>query len=146
MSIIVAAMALGIVAPEPRAGVAEPLAVKARAAKTTVRRNKPFDVRVRVVNASEATQTFRVMSHSWFEHWKTSNATVTVDGWLCEKNFPVTVTLKPGEAYEKTLPMLVTKAEPGASVSFKMGFTPIDSKQTYWSGKVTVQVEKAKAE
>jgi hypothetical protein len=135
-----------MLAQEPAAHGVEPLSVRTTAAKKTVRLNEPFDVRLRVVNTSEEAQSFRVMNCSWDEHWKCSNPAVSWVSWDCSKNFPVTVTLKPGEAYEKTLPMLVTKGEPGARVSFKMGFTPIGSKGTYWSGKVTVRVEKAKPE
>jgi hypothetical protein len=51
--------------------------------------------------------------------------------------------LEPGEAYEKTLKWRLLNGKPNEKVSFKMGFTPIGSKQTYWSNEVTVQVEPA---
>jgi len=57
------------------------------------------------------------------------------------ENFAVTVKLEPGEAYEKTLSMLLLVGEPKEKVSFKMGFTPIGSKETYWSNEITLQVQ-----
>jgi hypothetical protein len=144
MASIVVAAVLGMLAPAPDARVAGPLTVRATTAKKTVRVEEPFDVRLRVVNASGTAQTFRVMNCSWDEHWKSSNPAVSWEGWACTKNYPVAVTLQPGEAYEKTLSMLLTKGAPGDEVSFKMGFRPIGSKRTYWSQKVTVRVEKGK--
>jgi hypothetical protein len=146
MSTVAVAIVLTMLAQEPAARVVEPLSVKASPAKKAVRLNQPFDVRLRVVNTSKETQSFRVMNCSWDEHWKSDTPAVTWVGWNCTKNFPVTVTLKRGEAYEKTLPMVVTKGEPGDRVSFQMGFKPIDGKLTYWSGKLTVKVEKGKPE
>lgn len=115
--------------------------------KNAARLNEPFKVDLRVVNSSKSTQSFQVMSCSWPGHWKSSNERVSWQGWPCAKNIELTVKLEPGEAYEKTLPMLVTVGEAQEKVSFKMGFTPIDSKQTYWSNEVTLQVEpEAKAD
>lgn len=146
MSSVAVAIVLTVLTQEPSVRVVEPLTVKATAAKETVRLNEPFDVRLRVVNTSEDTQTFRVMSCSWYEHWRSDDPAVTSVGWACSRNFPVTVTLKRGEAYEKTLPLLVSEGEPGDRVSYELGFKPIGSKLTSWSGKVTVQVEKGKAQ
>jgi hypothetical protein len=145
MSSVAVAMVLTVLAQEPAAQVVQPLSVQATPAKKAVRLNEEFDVRLRVVNTSAETQSFQVMNCSWDEHWKSDSPAVTWMGWDCTKNFPIAVTLKRGEAYEKKLPMLVIKGAPGR-VSFKMGFRPIGSKRTYWSGKVTVQVEKGKAE
>jgi RNA polymerase sigma factor (sigma-70 family) len=105
-----------------------------------VRAKETFKVDLRVVNSSKATQSFQVMSCSWYEHWKSSNERVSWEGWDCAENIKYTVKLEPGEAYENTLPMLLA-GEPQEKVSFKMGFTPIGSKQTFWSNEVTLQVE-----
>jgi hypothetical protein len=142
MSTVAVAIVLSMLGQEPSAHVVETLTVRASAAQKTVRLNQPFDVRLRVVNASEQTQSFRVMGCSWYEHWRSDDPAVTPEGWACSRNFPVTVTLKRGEAYEKTLPMLVTSGKPGDRVSCNMGFRPFGGKLTYWSGKVTVQVGK----
>jgi RNA polymerase sigma factor (sigma-70 family) len=115
------------------------LTVTAVPQKVQVRVEEPFDVRLRVVNSSRSTQSLRVMNCSWDEHWKSSNGQVSWVGWNCAKNFAVTEKLEPGEVYEKTLPMLLLAGGPQRKVSFRMGFTPIGSKRTYWSNEVTVQ-------
>jgi len=129
---------------KPKAGEAdpeEPLTVTVQSRRTQVRLREPFDVVLRVVNSSKAPQTFRTMSCSWDEHWKANTDRLDWSRWECTVNYPKTVTLKPGEAYEKTLSLFVVKGEPQEKVAFKMGFTPIESKQTYWSGEVTIRVE-----
>lgn len=103
--------------------------------------NVPFTAQLSVVNSSKSTQSFRVMNCSWNEHWKSSNKQVYWLEWECTKNFEVTESLKPGEAYERSLSMLLVTEKPQARVSFKMGFTPAGSKQTYWSNEVTLRVE-----
>jgi RNA polymerase sigma factor (sigma-70 family) len=120
---------------------ADMLTVTIKPQKNPVRVKEPFKVDLRVVNSSKAAQSFQVMSCSWDEHWKSSNDRVSWEGWPCAENSAVTVKLEPGEAYEKTLPMLLPAGKPQEKVSFKMGFTPIGSKQTFWSDEVTVQVE-----
>jgi hypothetical protein len=121
---------------------AEPFTVTVKPKKNQVAVNQPFEVELRVVNASPSPQSFRVMNCSWDEHWRSSNARVTWVGWDCSKNSPVTVKLAPGEAYAKTLSMLVTAAGP---VSFKLGFTPLESKRTSWSNEVTLELPQAAA-
>ncbi len=81
------------------------------------------------------------MSCSWDEHWKSSNERISWERWDCAANVPIEVKLAPGEAYEKTLSMLLLAGKPQEKVSFKMGFTPIGSKQTFWSNEVTLQVD-----
>jgi hypothetical protein len=119
---------------------AEPLEVAVRPLQERVGLNQPFEARLRVVNASAAAQSFRVMNCSWDEHWRSSNPRVSWVGWDCAKNFATTVTLAPGQAYEKALSLLVLAGAPGEKVSFRLGFTPIGSRRTYWSNEVTVQV------
>ena len=116
------------------------LTVTAKPEKTWVHLNEQFQVRLRVLNTSDTTQSFQVMNCSWDEHWRSSNKQVTWVGWPCSGNPVATETLKPGQAYEKTLATLVMAGAPKDKVSFKMGFTPIDSKRTYWSNEVTVQL------
>jgi RNA polymerase sigma factor (sigma-70 family) len=129
---------------KPKAGETDPegpLTVTVQSRRTQVRLREPFDAVLRVVNSSKAPQTFRTMSCSWDQHWKANTDRLDWSRWVCTVNYPKSVTLKPGEAYEKTLSLFVVKGEPEDKVAFKMGFTPIDSKQTYWSGEVTIRVE-----
>src|SRR5262249_43727471 len=124
---------------------ASPLTVSIEPDQHHVRVKKPFDVHLRVVNSSKSTQSFEVMNDIWYEHWKSSDKQVIREGWqgaeTSLENSRVTVTLQPGQAYEKELPMLLGAGNPGEKVPFKMGFTPRGSEQTYWSNEVTLQVE-----
>jgi hypothetical protein len=124
-----------------RVADAGPLAVTAQVQADRVRVNEPFDVRLRVVNRSESPQSFRVMSCSWYEHWRSNNPRVSWTDWPCHKNVPKAVALEPGQAYEKALPMRVPAGAPPGEVSFKLGFTPLDGKRTYWGNEITLRVE-----
>jgi RNA polymerase sigma factor (sigma-70 family) len=129
---------------KPKGGVGDEentLTVTIKPQKNRVRAKEPFKVDLRVVNSSTSTQSFRVMNCSWDEHWKSSNERVSWERWDCKENCDETVKLEPGEAYEKTLPMLLVARQPQGKVTFKMGFTPIGSKQTFWSNEITLTVE-----
>jgi len=130
---------------EPEASVSSPLSVAAEPTKKQVRVNVPFEVRLRVVNSSRSAQSFRVANGSWDMHWKSSNDRVALVPLPVFRNFIETVKLDPGQAYEKTLKLYVKPGKPEKEVAFKLGFTPQDSKQTYWSDEVVIQVEAAGA-
>jgi RNA polymerase sigma factor (sigma-70 family) len=122
------------------------LTVTIKPQKDRIRASEQFKVDLRVVNSSKVPQTFRVRIGSWFEHWKSSNERVYVSGWPVFENMEIEITLAPGEADEKTLPMLILAGKSKEKESFKLGFTPIGSKQTFWSNEVTVEVEQEKKE
>jgi hypothetical protein len=103
-----------------------------------------FDVVLRVVNSSNRTQSFGVMSGSWPQQWKTNNSCIAQKPWICFSNYPYTEILRPGETYERKLTVFVVKCD-ASVVSFKLGFTPLDETSTYWSNKVTVGIRLAKA-
>ncbi len=119
----------------------KPLTVTIRTEEKPVQPGRPFQVDLRVVNSSKSVQTFEIMSCSWDDRWKSSNDRVSWDAWECARNVRMTVKLEPGDAYEKDLPMLVAAGKPHEKITFKMGFTPIDGKLTYWSNEATLQVE-----
>jgi hypothetical protein len=126
----------------------EPFRITARPKQQEVEFNKPFDVELLVVNASPVPQSFGVTSCSWDMHWKSSNPCISAVGWPCKMNVTRSVTLAPGEAYEKTLPMRATAA---GQVSFRMEFTPLEhdksfflGRRTYWSPEVTLKVSEVR--
>ncbi len=127
--------------PKDAEGEAYPLTVTIKPQPKHVRVKEPFKVDLRVANSSKSAQSFQVMNCSWYEHWKSSTNRVCCEGWDCAENSVEIVKLEPGKTYEKTLPLLLLAGKPLATVSFKMGFTPIGSKQTYWSNEVTLMVE-----
>jgi hypothetical protein len=143
----------------------EPLRIAVESKQNEVEVGKPFNVVLRVTNASPAPQCFWVMCNTWYIHWRSTNPRVTWDAWCCYHNFPESIKLAPGEAYEKILPMKVTAA---GGVSFKMGFTALAddrfgvpeehtngdgevkmkinlSKRTYWSREVALKANPCSA-
>ena len=119
----------------------EGLTVTAKSQKNLVRANQDFKVDLRVVNSSKSPQFVRVMRGSSWQHWQSSNKPVSVVGLPGSEAFEETVKLEPDDAYEKTLWVRLGDAKPQEKVSFKLGFTPIGSKQTFWSNEVTVEVD-----
>jgi hypothetical protein len=116
--------------------------------KTEVRVQEKFKVALRVENPTTINQTVRVWSCSWDEEWKTSNTTISWIDWDCTRNFPENIEIPPGGAYTNELEMLIPEPISKNMLSFRMGFTPIDSQATIWSNRVKLNVlpsRKAKA-
>jgi hypothetical protein len=109
--------------------------------KTEVHVKEKFNVALRVENLTTNNQTVRVMSCSWDEEWKTSNTNIAWLGWGCIKNNIHSVEISPGGAYTNELEMLIPEPISKKTLSFRMGFTPIDSKQTFWSDEVKLNVK-----
>jgi len=122
------------------AGDTNSLRVVVIPSKTEVRIKETFKVALRVENPTTTNQTVRVWSCSWDEEWKTSNPNISWLGWACKKNGVKNVEIPPGGAYTNELEMLIPEPISEKTFSFRMGFTPIDSKQTFWSGEVKLNV------
>jgi len=139
----------------------EPFQISVEPKQDEVEVGKPFDVVLRVTNASPTPQAFWVMLTTWDMHWRSSNPCILWDAFNSYRNFPIEIKLAPGGVYEKALGMKVMA--PGR-MSFKMGFTPLADKRmgvldkrpnpygevrmklnlgerTYWSREVTVEVK-----
>jgi hypothetical protein len=108
--------------------------------KTEVRIKESFKVALRVENSTTTNQTVRVMSCSWDEEWKTSNTNISWIGWVCTRNIDRNVEIPSGGAYTNELEMLISAPISEKTLSFRMGFTPIDSKQTFWSDDVQLHI------
>ena len=108
--------------------------------KTEVRVKETFKVALRVENPTTTNQTVRVWSCSWDEEWKTSNTNISWLGWDCEKNNIHSVEIPSGGAYTNELEMLISEPISEKTLSFRMGFTPIDSKKTFWSNEVKLKI------
>lgn len=88
---------------------------------------KPFDMVLRVTNATKTSQSFWVMLTTWNMHYKSSNDRTNWDFLFSNKNFPIPVKLPSGEVYEKTLAKEVTCLD---RVRFKIGYLPLADKKT----------------
>jgi len=108
--------------------------------KTEVRVKEPFKVALRVENPTATNQMVRVWSCSWYEEWKSSNANIYFGGWVCTRNFAYDLTIPAGGAYTNELVMLIPELISEKTLSFRMCFTPIDSKQTFWSNEVKLKI------
>jgi len=117
------------------------LRVVAIPTKTEVHVKERFSVALRVENPTTTGQTVRVESCSWFEEWKTSNTNISLIPWNCTVNFgAMNVEIPPGGAYTNELEMLIPEPISEKTLSFRMGFTPIDSKKTFWSEEVKLKI------
>jgi hypothetical protein len=122
-------------------GMANALRVVAIASTNEVRVAEPFKVALRVENRTKTNQTIRVMNCSWDEHWRSSHPAVSWIGRSCSKNFAVDVKLATDGAYTNQLEMFVTEGAVNPKVSFRMGFTPINETNTFWSDVVLMTVK-----
>lgn len=101
-----------------------------------------FDMKV--INTSLEPQTISVMTEGFFEQWQTNNPEV----WILSSQFSadkaLTKTLKPGEAYEKEIQLVVPYYDPQKDrkeIVFKLGFTSIGGSKTYWSNDIKFPLE-----
>jgi hypothetical protein len=111
---------------------------------TRIQISDPFDVTLRVVNATEKPHSLQVMSCSWNDHWKNNNSRIVWAGGVSIEsagNTTIEIKLEPGEAYEKHVQMAVLDGPRLVTTSFQMGFTPIGEKKTYWSNKVVIGIK-----
>ena len=118
-----------------------PLSVTASLTQAKVeRRGYILKLHLIVKNTSSQPIDLHVMNCSWFEHWKSDKSKISIVAWNCAKNFAVTVVLKSQEIYAKDLEVCLLRPVE-LPYSFKMGFTPIGSKATYWSDNVQVNAK-----
>lgn len=119
----------------------ERLAVKILPECTRLHNKESFYVALRITNPTRKLQTFDAMSCKWPNQWQISNPRLSKSLMDCYKNVRETIDLQPGEAYEKTMLLNVNDGPQVASLTFRMGFTPLDEKTTYWSNKVILSIK-----
>lgn len=108
--------------------------------KTEVRIREPFNLAFRVENPTRTNQTVRVMGCSWYGEWQSSTTNIILVGWPCYADGPVDVEIHPGGAYTNESSMLIYNLIPDNELSFRMGFTSLGSKETYWSNEVKLHI------
>ena len=80
------------------------------------------------------------MGCSWYEEWQSSNTNIIMLGWPCWANGPVDVEIHPGGAYTNEASMCIYNLITNTELSFRMGFTSMGSKETYWSNEVKLHI------
>ena len=116
------------------------LRVVVKPAKSQVRVNEGFKVALRVENPAETNQTVRVMSCSWCQEWKASDPRISWSPPECAKNLAISIKIPPHGVYTNELEMSVLQPIAQKTLSFRMGFTSIDSMKTFWSDAVTISI------
>jgi hypothetical protein len=109
--------------------------------KTQVHVGKYFGVALKVVNLTTTNQYVHTGSQDWQLDWKVSNPNISLNyGPLPTANIPITIKIPPGGAYTNEVGLMVLRPDSNDKVFFRMGFTPRDTKKTYWSKEITIKV------
>lgn len=83
-----------------------------------------FEARCTVTNVSQKPQAIVAYNCSWNDNWHTNVTRIFCPGWECSRNFPEKTVLKPGERYEKVLPLTIREGTQGKTLGFRIGFSP----------------------
>jgi len=126
-----------------------PLKAEIRPTQISVKNDEDFSVITSIHNTSSEGQSIWVLYCGYSIQWTADNPSVHLDSTdACAKNSPWKVSLKPGEAYEKTVLVRVALS-PGngqsKAVTFRLGFedmayTTVQNAPRIWSNAVTVNV------
>jgi hypothetical protein len=112
--------------------------------KTQIHVREHFNLALRVENPTTTNQFVRVMSCSWWQQWRPSNPSIYFWQEPCTWNAPTSLKIPAGGTITFDLEVYVSEPisiDPVTrKLSFQMGFTPIDSKKTFWSKEMTIQV------
>jgi hypothetical protein len=136
-------MVIAAIAVQPlTAAAVMPTAVAIAVApvQTRLHRGDGFDVELRTTNNTRHLQAFRIMSCSWAEAWKTDDAQIDASPIACTRNGEITLRLAPGATDVRTLNLEVAKDAALGTHTFRLGFTPIGSRDTLWSAAASVNV------
>ncbi len=107
---------------------------------TNARVKETFALVLRIENPTRTNQTIRAMCCSWDQQWQSSNPKVGWVGWGCGKNFPADYTIPPGGAHTNQLQMVLNDPVPGRPLAFRMGFTSLGTRKTFWSNVVKLRI------
>lgn len=118
------------------------LSIRVKPQQTQIRAGRPFNLTLLVANTYRKPHSFRVMSCSWNDQWKSSDPRLFSMGWPCKANSPRTITLASGAIYQRILPMTLVGGVGSGELVFTMGFKPLGNKRVYWSRPITLEVIK----
>jgi hypothetical protein len=117
------------------------LGVVVKALQPQVEIGTECELRLTLVNTGDRPTKFRMMSSSWYQHWRTDSAFVLIEGgWSTTRNSPVDVTLPPGGRADlvRGLRVLLTDALVPGPVWLRLGFTPLGADLATWSDRVRI--------
>jgi hypothetical protein len=129
-----------------------PLKTEIKLPRTEVNNHETFSVATAVRNTSTTDQMLDVWSCSYPWQWASDNPTIQVGGIACQQNVHGKIKLRPGEAYERTVPLYVElpiDKISKASAAFRLGFEeatqvrsvrPFPDNLPIWSNYVIINV------
>jgi archaellum component FlaF (FlaF/FlaG flagellin family) len=125
-----------------------PLKAEIKLAQATVKNHETFSVSTTLINSSSTVWMLNVPMCGYSSAWRSDNPSVLLAGESCLKNAVSKIYLKPGETFEKTVPVRVELADGNAqpeSVTFRLGFKDptcwsAQGIPPNWSNAVTVSV------
>ena len=120
---------------------ADPIEIKIAPASSTWKLTVPVDVVITATNITMQKRSMKIMSCSWDEHVRSSDAALAWNGFTCTKNGLTTVELGAGKSRTWTLRMF---AKPDAKLgahTFRLIMTPRDG-DPLWSNLTTIAVAK----
>jgi hypothetical protein len=115
-------------------GQDSPLKVDIKTTQAVVRNVRDFDISTKIENVGKEEQLLHLSQCSYSGlQWTADNASVHVKQIFCKKNRLIDIRLRPGEAYERALPVRIEIPVLGLPqpVTFRLGFSP-------WDGAVLV--------
>jgi hypothetical protein len=110
-------------------GQVSPLKVEIKSTQMVVKNLQNFEVSTRIENIGKEEMQIHLSQCSYSSlQWSADNSAVHVKQIICKKNAVSVIRLKPGEAYEKALPIQIEVPILGIPqhVTFRLGFSPWD--------------------
>jgi len=109
--------------------------------KSRVHLNEYFDMHLQIRNETTTPQQINIMGGGWLFQWKASSPNVEFAPVLCSKDSTIAIKIAPGESYTRLMGLFtIVGPVNSSSLSFKMGFTSVGSRKTYWSDDVTMGI------
>jgi hypothetical protein len=130
-------------------GQSSPLKAEIVLVKTTVKNNTDFYVKTVLRNTGDSEQSLEVLYCCYSVQWASNNPSVHVDcDEACMNNSPGIIKLKPGQTYEKKVPVHVelrAESKDYELVTFRLGFQPASYRlktdiSRIWSNALMVSV------
>lgn len=118
--------------------------------RTRVKYGEEFSLRTAIRNLSTVDESIEVYPCTYPRQWVADNSVVHVEDVACKQNSLAVIRLRPGEAYERSIPVhieLPPAESKSRSVTFRLGYgtktsngvwKPWPKIQPIWSNAVTV--------
>ncbi len=124
--ILAATLFLTVISPTAY-GQESPLKIEIKTTPAAVKNMKDFAVGTRIENVGKEEQLLHLSQCSYSSlQWTADNPSVHVKQIFCKENVLIDIRLKPGEAYERALPVRIEIPVLGLPqrVTFRLGFSP----------------------